>query len=215
VIVRATRISEPIVVDGRPTRGSPHQHGGDRRFRCSRAEEGELTTERTEVWLLLDDRSILRVGPVLGLEPDREVANECAGWPEHNDSESFGVVFDIVPRRRATASSSRSPWRRALRRLHDERHEPRLEHVRDARADKTEDGYAVEMMIPSAVSGWRHRSGASTSSGWSVEERADVSHANPTRSGVGVSTRSRRRRWSHRTPKNARTFEVKPYGISD
>src|SRR5262249_19058034 len=110
--------------------------------------EGELTTEKTEVWLFFDDRNIYVSARCWDSEPDREVANEMRrDGLSTNDNESFGVVFDTFhDRRNAFLFQVTLAGGLFDGYITDERDMNRdWNTVWDARADKTEDGYAVEM----------------------------------------------------------------------
>ena len=223
VIVRATRISEPIVIDGHLDEGvySSVEAIGD--FVQQEPSEGELTTEKTEVWLLFDDRNIYVSARCWDSEPDREVANEMRrDGLSTNDNESFGVVFDTFhDRRNAFLFQVTLAGGLFDGYITDERDMNRdWNTVWDARADKTEDGYAVEMMIP--FKSLRYPAGETQIWGVNFKRvirwKNELTYLTPIPAALGRrginKISSAATMVGIETPRNARTFEIKPYGIS-
>ena len=223
VIVRATRISEPIVIDGHLDEGAYTATEAIGDFVQQEPAEGELTTEKTEVWLLFDDRNIYVSARCWDSEPDRDVANEMRrDGPSTNDNESFGVVFDTFHDRRngflfqvTLAGGLFDGY------ITDERDMNRdWNTVWDARADKIEDGYAVEMMIP--FKSLRYPAGDTQIWGVNFKRvirwKNELTYLTPIPAALGRrginKISSAATLVGIETPKNARTFEIKPYGIS-
>jgi Domain of unknown function (DUF5916) len=101
VTIRATRIREPIVLDGRlsePIYSSTAAIGG---FVQQEPDEGAPATEQTDVWLLFDQRNIYVSGRCWDSHPELDVANEMRRDGQGTlDNEGFGVTFDTFHDRR-------------------------------------------------------------------------------------------------------------------
>jgi hypothetical protein len=151
VTVRATRISDPIVVDGALdeqvyTRVEPI--GG---FLQQEPHEGQPATQKTDVWLLYDDSNVYVAARCWSTEPDRIVANEM-----RRDSfalfqnDNFAVLFDTFHDRRNGFQFQSNPLGGLSDSLiTDERDSNRdWNTVWDARAGRFDQGWIVEMAIP-------------------------------------------------------------------
>ena len=113
--------------------------------------EGQPSTEKTEVWVLYDDRNVYIAARCWDSEPDREIVTEMRrDGNSMNDNESFAVLFDTFHDGRngflfqaALAGGMSDAY------ITDERDFNRdWNTVWDARADRVEDGYTVEFVIP-------------------------------------------------------------------
>ena len=101
VIVRAVRIAEPIVVDGRLDDPIYEVVPAIDGFVQQLPDEGAPATEPTELWLLFDDDNVYVSARCWNSQPERMVANEMtrdarAIW--RNDS--LSVLFDTFHDRR-------------------------------------------------------------------------------------------------------------------
>lgn len=95
VVVRATRVTRPPVIDGRldePVYTDVRPMGG---FIQQEPAEGAPATEPTEVWLLFDDRNLYVSARCFDSRPDLDVLTELRR--DHNNiiqNENFTVVLD-------------------------------------------------------------------------------------------------------------------------
>ena len=185
--------------------------------------EGQPTTEKTEVWLFYDDRNIYVSARCWDSEPDREIANEMRrDGQSTNDNESFAVVFDtFYDRRNAFLFQTTLAGGLFDGYITDERDMNRdWNTVWDARSDRTEDGYAVEMVIP--FKSLRFKAGDTQVWGVNFKRvirwKNELAYLTPIPAALG-------RRGMNKissaatlvgieTPKGGRNFELKPYGIS-
>ena len=76
VTVRAVRISEPLRMDGRLDESVYSTVPAISDFIQQEPREGEPATEKTEVWILFDDRNIYVAARCWDSHPEREVINE-------------------------------------------------------------------------------------------------------------------------------------------
>ncbi|MEQ1908572.1 MAG: DUF5916 domain-containing protein [Vicinamibacterales bacterium] len=151
VSVRATRVPEPVVLDGRLSESLYTSVAAIDGFLQQEPAEGEPGTENTQVWLLYDDRNIYVSARLHDSQPSREVISEMRRDGQGtNDNESFGVVFDTFHDRRngflfqvSLAGGLFDGY------ITDERDMNRdWNTVWDARTARTQDGWTLEMAIP-------------------------------------------------------------------
>lgn len=76
VTFRATRIAEPIVLDGKLDEEIYRQVPGTDGFIQQEPHEGEPATERTELWIFYDDRNVYFSARCWDSHPERMVINE-------------------------------------------------------------------------------------------------------------------------------------------
>ncbi|MGE3510720.1 MAG: DUF5916 domain-containing protein [Vicinamibacterales bacterium] len=221
--VRATRITEPIAVDGHLDEGVYSSIAAISGFIQQEPIEGQPSTERTDVWVFYDDRNIYIAAHCWDSEPDREIANEMRrDGNSINDNESFGVLLDTFHDRRnaflfqtALAGGLTDAY------VTDERDYNRdWNTVWNARADRVEDGYTVEFVIP--FKSLRYPAGQEQVWGINFKRvirwKNEVSYLMPVPAGLGRrgfnKVSSAATLVGIQTPRNGRTFEFKPYGIS-
>ena len=107
VTVRAVRISNPLVVDGRlddPVYQTVPAIDG---FIQQLPDEGAPPTEPTEIWILFDDDNIYLSARCWDSQPERMVADEMtrdarAIWR----NELLSVIFDTFQDRKSTRLNS-------------------------------------------------------------------------------------------------------------
>lgn len=221
--VRATRITEPIVVDGRLDEGVYAQTAAIAGFIQQEPHEGQPSTEKTEVWLFYDDRNIYVAAHCWDSEPDREIANEMRrDGNSINDNESFGILLDTFHDRRngflfqaALAGGMSDAY------ITDERDFNRdWNTVWNAHADRVADGYTVEFVIP--FKSLRYPAGGAQT--WGVNFKRVIRWKNEVSFLMPIPASLGRRGFNKvssaatlvgiQTPRNGRTFELKPYAIS-
>lgn len=95
VTVRATRITTPISIDGRLDDSAYQEVRPITDFVQQEPDEGAPATERTEAWILFDDRNIYLACRCWDSNPDGIVANDMRRDSNNlNQHDSFGVHFD-------------------------------------------------------------------------------------------------------------------------
>ena len=150
--VRATRLKEPIVLDGRLDddvyRSVPPLTG----FIQQEPHEGEPATEQTEAWIFFDDRNLYVAARCWDSHPERMVANEMRR--DHNDinqNENFVVTLDTFYDRRNGFYFQTNPLG-ALRdqAVTDEGIGRNVDWntVWDSKAQRFDQGWTLEMAIP-------------------------------------------------------------------
>jgi hypothetical protein len=223
VTVRATRIVEPLVLDGRLDEElytkTPFIDG----FVQQEPVEGEPVTEDTRVWLFFDDKNIYVAARCADSHPERAVANEMRrDGQSTNDNESFAVVFDTFHDRRngflfqiTLAGGMFDAY------ITDERDMNRdWNTVWDGRVHRIEGGWTVEMVIP--FKSLRFRGGEAQT--WGVNFKRVVRWKNEmqylTRIPAALGRRGIVKLSSGATveqleaPQAGRNYELKPYGIA-
>ncbi len=95
VIVRATRITEPIRIDGRLDEAVYGEIPPVTDFIQQEPDEGAPATEKTEAWILFDDENIYVMCRCWDSNPGAIVANDMRrDSPNINTHDNFGVQFD-------------------------------------------------------------------------------------------------------------------------
>ena len=151
VTVRATRITEPITLDGGLDEGVYLRIKPIDGFLQQEPHEGQPATQKTEVWLLYDDKNVYVAARCWSTAPDRIVANEM-----RRDSfalfqnDNFAVLFDTFHDRRNGVQFQSNPLGGLSDSLiTDERDSNRdWNTVWDARARRFDQGWIVEFAIP-------------------------------------------------------------------
>jgi hypothetical protein len=221
--VRATRISEGIVLDGRLEDAIYGRVAAIDDLIQQEPAEGQPVTEKTEVWMFFDDRNIYVSARCWDSQPEREVANEMRRDGQGtNDNESFAVVLDTFYDRRnaflfqvALAGGLFDGY------ITDERDMNRdWNTVWDGRTARFDQGWTVELSIP--FKSLRFKPGREQV--WGVNFKRVVRWKNEmqylTRIPAALGRRGLNKLSSAGTvvgiepPQSGRNFEVKPYGIS-
>src|SRR5258708_4459414 len=100
VTVRAYRLTQPLVFDGRLDDAVYHSIEPAPPFRQQEPQVGELATEQTEMWVFFDDRNVYVSARMHDSAPDRMVADEMRRDASVYQNEHFVVVFDTFHDRR-------------------------------------------------------------------------------------------------------------------
>ncbi len=227
VTVRALRLSEQLVLDGRLDEaiyGAPPITG----FFQTEPDDGELATEKTEAWVSFDERNVYVSARVWDSAPESEwIANEMrrngASLP---NNDSFGVVLDtFYDRRNGYFFYTNALGARADRYFTDEGNSTNrdLLPVWDVRVGRFDGGWTVEMVIPfrslryepGAVQVWgiQLRRGIRRKNEWAFLSPVPISAAPG-----GPQTGTRRVSLAGtlvgiEAPPVARNLELMPYGI--
>ncbi len=150
--VRATRLAEPIVLDGKLDDPVYSQVKAITGFIQQEPQDGELATEQTDVWLLFDDRNFYVSARCWDSHPDRMVANEMR---RDNSgifqNENLGVLIDTFYDRRNGVQfqvNALGALRDQL--IGDEGQANNVDWntVWDAKASMDDRGWIVEIAIP-------------------------------------------------------------------
>jgi hypothetical protein len=151
VTVRAVRISNPLVVDGRlddPVYQTVPAIDG---FIQQLPDEGAPPTEPTEIWILFDDDNIYLSARCWDSQPERMVADEMtrdarAIWR----NELLSVIFDTFHDGRNGMNFSTNPLGGLMDNLVTDESAVNLDWntVWDAQTSFFDQGWIVEMMIP-------------------------------------------------------------------
>jgi hypothetical protein len=223
VTVRATRIAEPLVVDGELRESVYESVLSISGFIQQEPREGEPATEPTEVWLLFDDQNVYVSARCWDSHPERMVGNEMRR--DHQSlsrNENFGVSFDTFYDRRNSFMFHVNLLGGLTDALAvDERNVNKdWNTVWEARTARFSGGWTIEMAIP--FKSLRFRSGARQI--WGVNFRRIVRWKNEvsylTRVPASYDLRALVKASSAATlvgiePPPARNLELKPYAIAE
>ena len=224
VTVRATRIAEPIVLDGRLTEEIYTRVRSISDFVQQEPREGEPATEKTDVWLLFDDDNVYVSAICWDTHPERaqlkEMRRDNTGL---FDNELFMVSLDtFYDRRNAFVFHVNLSGGFSEAYLTDERDYNRdWNTVWDNKVARFERGWSLEMVIPFKSL----RYGASDAQLWGVNFRRSVGWKNESsflsQVPASMGRRGYQKASSYATmvgievPSAGRTFEIKPFGIAN
>ena len=222
--MRATRLEGPFEFDGRLDDPIYDRVPGVGGFIQALPLEGEPATEPTEVWVFYDDDTVYIAGRCYDSQPDRMVATEMRrdNFGIFNN-ENLAVIFDTFYDRRNAFFFYMNPVGGFFDGLIvDERNVNRdWTAVWDSRAQRTADGWTMEMAIPFKT--LRYPAGGPQV--WGINFRRVVRWKNEisylTRVPAALGPRAITKVSSAGTlvgleaPASHRTVEVKPYLIGD
>ena len=179
VTLRATRVTRPIVLDGKLDDEIYQQVPAAGDFVQQEPVEGELATEKTDMWVFFDDRFVYITARCWETEPRLQVANEFRrDHSDIQDGDNLVVVLDTFYDRRNGVYFQVNP-RGGLRdmQVSDERQaNPDWNAVWDAKVTKDDKGWTVEMAVP--LKSLRYKtSGQQT---WGINARRMVRWKNET-----------------------------------
>jgi len=222
--LRATRLSEPIVLDGTLDDEVYSRIPPFTNFIQQEPHEGALATEQTEVWILFDESRVFVAARCWDSHPELMVANEMRRDHDGlNQNENFVVAFDSFYDRRNGFYFQTTPLG-AIRELAimDERLGRNVDWntVWDAKASRFDNGWTLEMAIP--FKSLRYKKVREQI--WGVQLRRtvrwknEVSYISPMSAAYGG-------RGIHRyseaatlvgieVPMRSRNIELKPYALS-
>ena len=221
--IRAIKLTQGIRVDGRLDEQVYHVVPPITDFVQQMPDEGAAATEKTEAWIMFDERTIYVAGRVWDSAPPSEwVANEMrrdAGQLLQNDM--FGVFFDTFYDRRNGFNFSTSPLGALADQQFTNEGNPNMDWnpVWDVRTGRFEGGWTVEMEIP--FKSLRYRSGPLQV--WGVQLRRGIRRKNeksyltpiPISAGVAGIFRvsAAATLVGLEVPDGGMNLEIKPYGI--
>ena len=224
VTLRATRIAEPIVLDGKLDDSVYTRVPAVSDFVQQEPQEGEPATEKTEAWVLFDDENVYVSARCWDSHPERMIINEMRR-DNFNifQNENVTLVFDTFYDRRNGFFFQTNPLG-ALRdqAVGDEGQTNNQDWntVWDVKASVFDQGWMVEIAIP--FKSLRYREGRDQV--WSFNLRRSIRWKNEETflSPVAASHRFRGiYKFSEaatlvgiEAPYESRSLEVKPYGIT-
>ena len=224
ITVRASRLAEPIVLDGRLDEPVYADVPSIREFVQQEPVEGEPATEETDVWVFFDGRTVFITARCWDSQPERAVANEMRRDSiAIYENETFSVALDTFHDRRNGYIFTVNPLGGlADAYITDERDFNRdWNTVWDARAARFDKGWTVEIAIP--FKSLRYKTGASQV--WGVNFRRSVRWKNESSFLSRVPAALGRRGLNKMSsaaamvgieaPESRRNYEIKPYGIAD
>lgn len=222
VIVRATRVSEPIRLDGRLDESVYSRIPPITDFIQQEPIEGAPVTERTEAWILFDDKNIYVVCRCWQANPELIVANDMRrDGPNINQHDSFGVQFDPFNDGRGGFFFYMSPVggvRDAI--TMDARSNNDWNTVWNWKPGRFDGGWIAELAIP--FKSLRYRPGREQI--WGIQVRRLIRHKNERVHLTRLSAAWGGGAWNHlshaatlvglEAPPASRNLEIKPYVIS-
>ena len=150
ITVRAVRLTQPLVIDGRLDEAVYRTIEPTPPFRQQEPQVGELATEQTEMWVLFDDRNVYVSARMHDSAPDRMVADEMRRDGSLFQNEHLAVVFDTFHDRRTAFFFQTNPLgavRDALI-LDENNANYDWNTVWDVKVNRDETGWTSEMVIP-------------------------------------------------------------------
>ncbi len=224
VTVRATRIREPVVVDGRIEDDVYSSVPAIDGFIQQEPQEGAPSSERTEVWIFFDDSNLYISARCWASEPERIIANEMRrdNWAIAFQNDNFSVVLDTFHDRRNAFLFSTNPVGGLFDAyVTDERETNRdWNTVWHSSSQRFDQGWTVEMSIP--FKSLRYRAGRTGIWGINFRRivRAKNEFAHLTRIPASYGGRGLQKVSSAATlvgielPAGSKNLEVKPYALS-
>ncbi len=223
ITVRATRLAEPLVVDGEldePVYSKVKSVNG---FVQQEPLEGELATEDSDAWIFFDDKNLYVAVRCWDSQPERMVANEMRR--DHfniRQDENFSLVFDTDYDRRNGYYFATNPLS-AVRdqAVGDEGRSNNLNWntVWDVKASTDDRGWTFEIVIPFKSLRFK-KTGPQV---WSFNLRRNVKWKNetsslaqidPARGGLALFLFSEAATLvGIEVPGSNRTLELKPYAL--
>ncbi|HSF14227.1 MAG TPA: DUF5916 domain-containing protein [Vicinamibacteria bacterium] len=224
VTIRATRIAEPIVLDGKLDELLYRQVPPVNGFVQQEPNEGAPATEDTDAWIFFDDENVYISARCWDSHPERMIANEMRR--DHRNifqNENFTIVLDTFYDRRNGFFFQTNPLG-ALRdqEVGDEGNQNNNDWntVWHVRASKFDRGWVLEVAIP--FKSLRYKEGRDQI--WGINLKRSVRWKNE-ESFISPVAASHRFRGVYRfseaatlvgiqAPLSSRNLELKPYGIS-
>ena len=224
ITVRATRLAEPIVLDGKLDDPVYSRVKSVTRFVQQDPDEGEPVSEETEAWIFFDDRNFYVAARCWDSHPERMIANEMRR--DHNNitrNENMTLTVDTFYDRRNGfyfTVSAISALRDMLVGDEGQNNNVDWNTVWDAKASMDDRGWSVEMAIPFKSMRFKH-SGPQVWSfnlrrtvGWK-NERAFLAPIAAAYSGQGPFQFSEAATLvGVEVPGSNRNLELKPYALS-
>ena len=150
VTVRAHRLTQPLVFDGRLDDAIYTSFEPSPAFRQQEPQAGELAVEQTEMWVFFDDRNVYVSARMHDSEPDRMVADEMRRDASIYQNEHFVVVFDTFHDHRTGFFFQTNPLGAVRDALIVDENTANYDWnaVWDVKVHRDETGWTSEMVIP-------------------------------------------------------------------
>jgi uncharacterized protein DUF5916/cellulose/xylan binding protein with CBM9 domain len=224
VTVRAYRLTQPLVIDGKLDDGVYHTIEAAPAFRQQEPNVGELATEQTEMWVFFDDRNIYVSARMHDSAPDRMVADEMRRDGSLYQNEHFVVVFDTFLDRRTGFFFQTNPLGAVRDALIVDENNANYDWntVWDVKVHRDETGWTSEMVIP--FKSLRYPTGKEQVWGINARrwERRINEHSLLSITPPGTPPNNSVQRLANaatlvgmEVPPPARNIELKPYGVSN
>ena len=220
--VRAFRLDEPLYLDGRLDEGIYERIPAISDFIQQVPTDGELATEKTEVWILYDDVSIYVSARCWDSAPPSEWVADEYRRDQIRQNDTFGVAFDtFLDRRNGFIFYTNPVGARADYVVTEESANFDWNPVWDVKIGQFEGGWTVELEVPFKTL----RYGPGEDQVWGIQLRRVVRHKNewaylnrvpPSASGPFGFTRISfgGTLLGLKAPVKSKNFEVKPYAIA-
>ncbi len=223
VTLRALRLVEPLLVDGRLEDPVYRRVPAVGNFIQQEPLEGQPATEQTDVWILFDDKNLYVAARCWDSQPRRIVSNELRrGHVGISRGDNFTVVLDTFYDRRNGFFFQTNPLGGVYDSLvTDERNENiDWDTVWDTQSARFDDGWSVEMAIP--FKSLRYKQGGNQVWGINIRRivqwKNEMSYLNPVPASYGrvgiMKFSSAATLVGLEPPARSMNLELKPYGIS-
>ena len=221
-MVRAVRLEQPLRVDGRldeDVYSTTPSVGG---FIQQEPNEGEPSTERTEIWVFFDEDGVYIAARCWDSQPERMILGEMRRDTGGTSNENFSVVLDTFFDRRNGFMfhvNPRGGWLDAT--ITDEgNYNPNWNTVWRQETERFDQGWMVEMAIP--FKSLRYQPGASQV--WGIHIRRiirwknEVTFITPVARALGGNGNSAMSYAATlvgiETPAAGKNLEIKPYATA-
>jgi hypothetical protein len=225
MVVRAVHLTEPLRIDGRLDESVYSTVPPITNFIQTLPAEGEVSTEKTEAWVMFDDDFIYVTGKVYeDVPPEKWTANELRrDTNQLRQNDMFGFMVDTFHDRRNGYNFYTNPLGGFADQVITDEGNPNVDWnpVWEVRTGRFEGGWIAEMAVP--FKSLRYNSG--TNQTWGIQLRRAIRRKNewthltavPASTG-GSSSIFRVSRAATLVgldlPPASKNIEVKPYGIT-
>jgi hypothetical protein len=178
VVVRATRVDAPLRIDGRLDEAVYQTVPAITGFVQTLPDPGAPSTERTEAWVLYDDRNFYVVCRCWdSAPPDQWVANDMRRDSQRlRDNDNFGVSLDTYHDRRNALVFYTTPLGALTDQTYTDEGNPNRDwnQIWDVRTGRFEGGWIAEIAIP--FKSLRYAPGRSQT--WGIQIRRGIRRKN-------------------------------------
>jgi Domain of unknown function (DUF5916) len=224
VTVRAHRLVQPLVFDGRLDDAVYTSFESAPAFRQQEPQIGELAVEQTEMWVFFDDRNVYVSARMHDSAPDRMVADEMRRDASLYQNEHFVVVLDTFHDRRTGFFFQTNPLGGVRDAFIQDESTANYDWnaVWDVRVHRDETGWTSEMVIP--FKSLRYPTGKEQVWGINARrwERRVNEHSLLSITPPGTPPNNSVQRLANaatlvgmEVPPPSRNIELKPYGVSN
>ncbi|HXG86705.1 MAG TPA: DUF5916 domain-containing protein [Vicinamibacterales bacterium] len=223
ITIRATRITSPLMIDGRLDKGVYGEVQPITEFEQQEPHEGAPVSERTEAWILFDDKNLYVSCRCFDSHPERMVANDMRRDSSNlRQNDNFGVLIDTFHDKRNGFLFYLTPVGGMFDgATSDERtNNADWNTVWDAKSTRSPDGWYAEIAIP--FKSLRYRAGRDQVWGLNIRRticaKNEYAYLTPMKPSWGIIALFRSSAAATlvgiEAPPAAKNIEVKPYAIS-